>query len=207
MCLHVWRRNRARPQGVQRGWSAQRVQKVQPVQRVRLKRSARPGQKVQSVQAALPSAAGTEDGTWYPAEFDGKTLVVNGVSYQALLISGCVFVERCVADFLTKASAAGFPVLFLDQKPSGISGAAEEENRKFRELAAGFETVPSAEAGVRAAVLVRPQVKADPAWERLVTYHYQNGADLYLLLNEHAAETYRGSVTLCGVGTPVRYYP
>ena len=152
-------------------------------------------------------AGAWEDGTWYPAKFDGKTLVVNGVSYQALVISGCRFVEQGVAAFIGRALAKGFPVLFLDQKPCGVTGSAEDENVRFRELLAGCETVPATEAGVRAAALVRPQVVAEPAFRRLVTYHYQNGADTYLLLNEHAAEAYLGSVTLRGEGTPVRYYP
>ena len=143
----------------------------------------------------------------YPSDFDGKILTVNGVEYRALVISGCTFIQKSAAEFLAKAKESGFPVLFLDQKPSGVSCASAEENEAFVRMIADYETIPASEAAGRLKEVLIPQVQAEPAFSELVSYHYQQDGDLYLLLNEGAEKSYEGNVEIQKKGVPFRYYP
>jgi len=154
----------------------------------------------------IPSDVFAENSA-YPVAFEGQALKINDVSYGGLLISGCEFVEGHVAGFITDALEKGFPIIFLDQKPGGIITASDEENEKFAARLKACEIVDGKEAGKEIRQILTPQVTAEPACNRLVSYHYHTDADIYLFLNEGAKNVYRGTVTIQGKGCPVRYYP
>lgn len=143
----------------------------------------------------------------YPMTFDGKVLNINGITYGALILSGCSYIEKAVADFIVKAQECGFPVIFLDIKPSGINMASEEENAAFRKAVEGVKVVSSAESAAEVKTYLTPQVQITPAWKRLVSYHYSNDSEFYLFLNEHAGESFEGTVEVQESGVPVLYDP
>lgn len=149
----------------------------------------------------------------YACSFDGQILKVNHVEYRALVISGCGLLEEHAADFVAEAAAKDFPIVFTNQKPYGIIGKSEAENQKFAEAIRSCMVVPVQEVGTYFRALAKEsstfvlQTAAQPANDRLTTYHYCTGSDTFLILNEMSQDTYNGELYLHASGIPVRYYP
>lgn len=148
----------------------------------------------------------------YPYSFDGNVLSVNQVVYHALVLSGCSMVEEHVASFITKAINQNFPIVFTDQKPMGIIGKTEEENTKFAEAIKESKVVPACEVGAYFLEKNKKskfplQVVAEPASDRLTTYHYRTDTDTFLVLNERSQQVFEGSLYFQATGIPVRYKP
>lgn len=145
----------------------------------------------------------------YPCSFDGEKLVINGVSYKALVLPECSLVEEHTAEFIKKA-AGTFPVLFTNRKPYGIIGKTAEENEAFAKVIEACPVVPVSEAGAYLRQMeedgkISLETVAKPANDRLTTYHYRTDADTFLILNEMAQDVYQGTLYLKTTGTPVRY--
>ena len=157
----------------------------------------------------LPADVFTKGGE-YPMEFDGEGLHVNGVDYHALIIPGCSYLDRSVADFVKKAKEKGFLVIFTDKKPVGIPAATGKENAEFTDLICDCPVVPVEEIGqyIKEEKTVPLQFTAEPGNRLLTSYHYRlDGRDELLLLNEVAGQPYVGEVTVRANGVPVRYLP
>lgn len=151
-----------------------------------------------------------DDTEEYPIEFDGRLLKVNGVAYRALVVSGCAFLAPQAAAFVMDAAKKGFPVVFTEQRPLGIVGAAPEENEKFAQGVEQLPAIPARELGIylREEAALPVNTKLLPANSRLTTYHYVlEGVEEYLVLNEMAEETYAGELLVGASGIPVRYDP
>lgn len=138
----------------------------------------------------------------YPCRFDGEKLMVNGVAYGALVISGCNFLEEHAAAFVMAAAEKNFPIVFTNQKPQGIIRKSEEENAQFAAVIEGCTVVPVNEVGTYFLELEKEneaftlQTVANPANDRLTTYHYRTDADTFLILNERSQSVYEGTLTL-----------
>lgn len=146
----------------------------------------------------------------YPMSFDGEKLIVNGVTYRALVISGCTFLDAATAAFVVKAQAGGFPVIFTDCKPKGIVGASENDNALFVNKIDGCAVIPVEQVGtyVKEQEQIPLNVVVNPSNRLLTTYHYQlEGNDEFFVLNEMAEQVYTGEITVDTKGIPVRYYP
>lgn len=144
----------------------------------------------------------------YETFFDGKKLVVNQNEYNALIISGCNYLEFHAAKFAEKAIEAGYPVLFTEYLPKGIIGAAEEENQKFRELVKKCVVAEKWDLGSTVKKMIRPEITLDgTSFENLTVYHYQNGCHVYLLMNEETDKSFIGTVYVKTKGKALRYYP
>ena len=114
----------------------------------------------------------------YPMEFDGHTLIVNGVKYKALIISKCTYLDEDVEKFIEKAKKTNFPVFFT------------EDVEKYLKSKLSLET------------------QIEPANKLITTYKYNlEGHDELLVFNEMASTTYRGKICVRALGIPVRYYP
>lgn len=59
----------------------------------------------------------------FGTHFEDGRLVVNGNAYRCLVVPTAEHVTSAVADFARDASAAGFPVVFVDALPTGICDA------------------------------------------------------------------------------------
>ena len=57
----------------------------------------------------------------YPMAFADGCLTVNGNDYSCLIIPTSEYVTGAVAKFAVEANAAGFPVIFIDELPTGIA--------------------------------------------------------------------------------------
>lgn len=151
--------------------------------------------------------AGTKE---YPFQFDGKTINVNGVEYRALVISGCTYLDKTVADFVIKAVGSQFPIVFTDRRPIGVIDGTAEENAEFIEKIEKCALVPSELIGtyLKENAVISFQTMLKPDNRMLTTYHYKvEGTDEFFILNEMNGEAYIGEATVKASGIPVRYYP
>ena len=151
-----------------------------------------------------------DDTDEYPMSFDGKCLTVNGISYGALVISGCEFMDAQAADFVVKAAGQGYLVVFTDKKPTGIVGAASEENTCFTRAIEKIPCVPVTQIGtfLKENNRIAVNTRIEPENPRMTTYHYRlEDCDEYFILNEMAEEIFTGEAIVRADGFPVRYYP
>jgi len=142
----------------------------------------------------------------YQAHFSGN-LLVNGETYRALVVPYAEFITRAVAEFAAQAARAGFPVVFVDARPSGISDcAAPAESARLVQALAACAVTPLAElAGwLKERGIVDVTVDAD--FPRLRYYHYvKGGQDAFMFSNEDPARTFVGSLHLPVRGGLTRY--
>ena len=146
----------------------------------------------------------------YPTDFDTVERCVNHVSYKALIICGCRFLEKNTAKFVIEAQKTHFPIIFTDRKPEGIIGETGREEDSF---ALAVEKLPAVRAELVGTYLkekgtISFDAEAQPENKHLSMYHYQlEGHDEILFLNEMAQKAYVGTVTVKASGIPVRYDP
>ncbi|MGN1021909.1 MAG: hypothetical protein ACI4OJ_00255 [Lachnospiraceae bacterium] len=142
----------------------------------------------------------------YRTTFDGKTLCVNGTKYHALVLCGSDFLCRAAAVFAAKALQSGFPVVFVGGLPEGIADPREDAGEA--ELMAAVRTIPVVQPEELAAWLSARglrDVEPEAPCGALTIYHYQNGRDCYLILNEDPGRAYSGTIRVAAEGRPVRY--
>ena len=157
----------------------------------------------------LPADVFKADDT-YPMTFDGQKLNVNGVEYGALVIPGCKYLDADVADFVKKAVAEGFSVIFTDFAPVGVTGASTEENGRYANDFKACSVVPVTNIGqyIKDQELVALKAKISPANKYITTYGYKlDNHDQLFILNEMPGQAYSGKIQVKAQGIPVRYYP
>ena len=145
----------------------------------------------------IPSDVFEEPET-YNTSFDEKekTLRINGTELKALVISGSQFITRAAAEFAIKAEQAGFPVIFTGRLPEGISDVKPDVSKAMTEKLAGYTSVPVQELAEQFAGFPFKTARTEEKSRYLTVYHYENGDDLYLLLNEDAGKEFKQWVTL-----------
>ncbi len=142
----------------------------------------------------------------YQASFEGK-LHVNGEEYQVLVIPYAEFITSAVARFAAKASSAGFPVIFIDALPAGISDCqSDAESEPLLQELRQCSVVMLAEL---AAVLKRRNlgdITVHTDFPGLRYYHYvKEGQDAFMFSNEDPAQTFHGEVEWPGHGAVTAY--
>lgn len=128
-------------------------------------------------------------------------LVVNGERYKALIIPGSAYIRGTVADFCRRAQTAGLPVFFVGYKPSAYADRAEALDDLPGELVALNELAP------RLRRLGIGEVSLEPAFSKLVYYHYRRENDLYVFANEAAEDVFDGWVSVPQRGDLCLYDP
>ena len=135
-----------------------------------------------------------------------KTLNINGNVCRALVISGCRYLTRAAAEFAVKAVEAGFKVVFTGRLPEGISDTDKEESKALTEKLSGCRVVPVEKLAEEFAEDSWRTVSLEKPEKYLTAYHYRNGQDLYLILNENAAHGISQWITLPAGGTEIAAY-
>ncbi len=137
-----------------------------------------------------------------------KKLRVNGVDCLALVISGCDYLPKAAAEFAVRAHKAGFPILFTDRLPEGISDAdAGTSARLIGEL----QTCPVTAVERLAEEFADScyhTVETEQKLPHLTAYRYRNGGEVFLLLNEDVSGKMDQWITLPGLmpGSGVQIY-
>ena len=143
----------------------------------------------------------------YNTSFDEKEKIlrVNGTELRALVISGSQFITRAAAEFAIKAQGQGFPVIFTGRLPEGISDAVPDMSRDMTEKLSGCTVVPVKELAGQFAQFPLRTAKTESKARYLTVYHYENGGDIYLILNEDAGNEFSQWVTLPVKGSLTAY--
>ena len=138
----------------------------------------------------------------YNGDFSDGKLVINGITFDALLVPGADYVPEGLLAFAEEHSS--FPILFVDRKPAGIlcdeSGNAEDTDAlvwipavRFNSLAEELEEVCSR------------KLRLSPAAPFVTVYHYRKGGQTVMLMNESAELAFEGTLELAAENGFVYY--
>ncbi len=117
-------------------------------------------------------------------------LVVNGRSYEALVVPGCEYLTDAALQFCQAAETAGFPVYFGDFKPEGAAGKV-----------VSLQSLPGLLADAA-------HVKLTSAHDGIRVYHGIHGSShVYFLFNSSPWEGFAGEVRVRASGNCCRYDP
>lgn len=125
---------------------------------------------------------------------NGNKLVINGVEFDAMVVPYSEFLVDDLAYFV--CSHAEFPVFFV----GGLPAQVLKGGRSYTESDEGWrDFCYNVEPGELAETLWQRsfyKIKAEPAFSQLVVYHYKKDRQIFLLSNESAQQTFRGSIML-----------
>ena len=127
---------------------------------------------------------------------------------QALVIPYSRYLPIQAARFIEQAEEAGFPVVFTENVPDGLSDGTDEESTRLLPILQACQAVPVSRLARTLAGFVTRDVALAPAHRRMTVYHYRDGeggGDTLLLLNEDPGQAFTGEVTVRAEGTPVLY--
>ncbi|MDY3920135.1 MAG: hypothetical protein SOZ59_14280 [Candidatus Limivivens sp.] len=157
---------------------------------------------------------------------------INGTECRVLVISRCRYLTRAAAEFALEAAEKGIPVLFTGWLPEGISDTDAKESarltakleekfseenhsvvptEKLAEELSGPGSLENAGADCRRFDVLKSdrtdfrEVVTEQPWPNLTVYHYRNGGEVWLLLNEDPGRSFEQWVTLPAVGTVCVY--
>lgn len=136
---------------------------------------------------------------------EDHVLSINGIECGVLVISGCAYLPAAAARFAAQAAEGGFPVVFTGRLPDGVSDAAPEESARLCDALRGAAVTPVRSLAQTLQAFVAPDVVTETPWEDLTVYHYKNGTDLYVFLNEHPSDACNQTITLRNAASAVRY--
>ncbi|WP_140398054.1 glycosyl hydrolase [Lachnoclostridium sp. An169] len=146
------------------------------------------------------------DMDYFHAHFD-HTLKVNGEEYQTLVIPYAQFITKEVAMFASRASQAGYPVVFVDALPEGICDMHHEAEETI--LLASLKSCHVVSLNDLAAWLTENkwnEILSVTPFARLRYYHYiKNDVHMYLFNNEDPGVAFDGDVYVPVKG-PVNLY-
>ena len=121
---------------------------------------------------------------------NGK-LVINGVSFDALLVPGADYVPEGLLMFA--ASAGSFPVWFFGRRPVSVLRDESGEAEKAEALD-GIPVVDCASLVDRLEEIGTRKVRLSPAAPFVTVYHYRRGGQILMLMNESAEDAYEGTL-------------
>jgi len=125
-------------------------------------------------------------------------LSVNGNGYKVFIIPYAEYITEAVARFVIEAGKKGYPVIFVEDCPSGISDLWEDDREVIQALReSGARTVALKELARTVRELGLAEISIAPACKQLRYYHYEKeDALFYVLNNESTARTYKGELVL-----------
>ena len=132
----------------------------------------------------------------FKASFDGHQLQVNGETFKCLVVPYSQYLTLAVAKFIADAADRGFPTLFIDSRPTGISDLQDTDlQAKLLARLQQCPTVSLAELPSKLRALNCAEIRLSEAQPYLRYYHYQrSGLDYYFLFNEHPKDAIRTTV-------------
>lgn len=137
----------------------------------------------------------------YHAHFDQK-LWVNGEGYDCFIVPYAEYITRETAAFAGKASEAGFPVFFVDGRPTGLCNLMDPEEEKC--LLKGLSKCNVVSLDDLSKTLKSNQlfeIDSSTEFDQLRYYHYRKEkTDLYMFSNESTGGIYEGWITVAAKG-------
>lgn len=128
----------------------------------------------------------------YEGGLEGNKLLINGITFDALVIPYTHAVSAHFAEWLMKKGA--FPVYFVGEYPNKIISAEEAVNaEKLKEHTQKILLEELAECMLEKGYY---DIRLDNAFKDLSSYHYRKNGDIYVFQNESAYKTYKGTIEL-----------
>ena len=125
----------------------------------------------------------------------GRNLKVNTQEYKVLIVPETTFVTADFAKAAAELTRNGFPVVFINSLPTGVlkgdDGLLEELNSC---PVVNLENLVDHLDGLSIA-----EIKISPANKNIRCLQYNNGNEMYYLLNE-GAEVYQGTASVPSIG-------
>jgi hypothetical protein len=131
----------------------------------------------------------------------GQKLEINGKTYKALIVPYAQYLTKATADALIELYKKGFPVIFTDALPTGITDGQDEQLKALsdcRPIALGALATELKKLSIA-------EITVEPAFPMLRYIHYKDDDDIYIFTNENMAETFKGTVTIPITGQVYRY--
>ncbi|MGI6326339.1 MAG: glycoside hydrolase family 2 [Saccharofermentanales bacterium] len=134
----------------------------------------------------LPSDVFSDRQT-YQMSLSNGWLIVNQNTYRCLIVPTAEYIHSTVAEFAVQAMGEGFPVIFINKLPQGvsdgmISGKTLPENLRFCPVTTLAELPDLLDKfGIRDIVLDRP-------FPFLRYLHYRTGSDTFMFFNESLSD-------------------
>ena len=138
----------------------------------------------------------------YKGTVESGTLIINGVTFDELLVPRSEQIPEGLIDFAK--AAKDFPVIFVDSAPCRIlrdEGNNEPDYSFMKTMpVASLSSLPYTLYGKRTR-----KITVMPAHKQLSFYHYEKDGQRFFFFNESADETFDGCVTL-PVTKPLVFY-
>jgi hypothetical protein len=131
----------------------------------------------------------------------GKKLQINNQEYKVLIIPYAQYITETAAKALIELKNAGFPVIFINDIPTGI---VDGEKELLAELSGcKVVTLDSLTSELKGSSI--SELNVEPTFSMLRYLHYKEDNDIYLFTNENMAETFRGTITVPMTGSVYGY--
>ncbi len=127
-----------------------------------------------------------------------KGLSVNGNVYRVFIIPYAEYITEAVARFVIEAGENDYPVIFVEDYPSGISDLWEDDRELVQAVKeSGARTVALGDLACTVREMGLAEISIVPEYKQLRYYHYEKeDAVFYVLNNESTGKTYAGEITL-----------
>jgi len=135
----------------------------------------------------------------FPEKFNAdlsEGLSINGETYKILIIPFAEYITKEVALFAANASEKGFPVVFVDGLPVGISNTSEAESKAVLGKIIMLKPIPLLQLAQHIKSMELNDIELDKPFDRLTYYWYQKNEDLFMFFNEDMNNTYEGWIKL-----------
>lgn len=128
----------------------------------------------------------------YNGRLDGDKLIINGISFRALIIPFTKAIPVKLASFIQKASDV--PVIFAADYPEKVIGVQNDNN--ILEIIKKCDCIALDDISQYLAERKFAEVSIDNHFRELSFYHYRKDEDVYLFLNESVEKCFKGKVIL-----------
>ena len=131
----------------------------------------------------------------YQTKID-NLLRINSQDYKTLIIPYSQYITESMTKAVIELKKVGFPVLFIDDLPSGI---VDGDDALLAEISdCKIVTLDTLKTELDKESI--SELKVEPAFSMLRYLHYKEDNDTYIFTNENMAETFTGTVTVPNTG-------
>lgn len=131
----------------------------------------------------------------YQTKID-RLLRINKQDYKTLIIPYAQYITESMIKAVIELKKNGFPVLFIDDLPSGIIDGDPALIDKISDCK--VVTLDTLVTEMKEELV--SEVVVSPAFSMLRYLHYQAESDIYIFTNENMAETFTGTITVPTTG-------
>ncbi len=139
----------------------------------------------------------------YNGKIENKKLIINGVTFDCLVIPYMEYMPYELAGFLEKNS--GFPVYFVGGWPRTVLKNAMHDKTASMEWKHTCKCLELPELAATLKADGMKKITLEPAFSKISMYHYKKQEQILMLMNESAEDSYKGVLQVPGIEEVVYY--